>query len=610
MASSKFQLVGFGEAMIRYAPIEDKDVVNRVPLPDPTAGVFLRSVGGDELNVCVDFGRLDGQARPIPQWISVLPTGPLGDLVMHSGELAGIDASKVARVENATIGTFTVLPELKMVHYQRHNAAFAEQDPSLFDWNELLSEKNGVRKWLHMTGITPMVGPKPAESWKNALDTARKLGVPVSMDFNHRKQLGTLEQLWTMMEPQLESLQLLILSLASMVELANMLKIEAPEGAHHEDPAWTELMTVLRQRWKVARLVVCFKTRDETGLQKRWSVLVDESSAYSTLQTPIYHKPKDECGGGSAWAAGFLDWLYEFGTKSTPSNSMTGALRRADLLAAMCQETIGDHSQVTRRDLSQVEKTHQGKAVYLDNSKSSGTKDKEQIDVAGLQETMAKLSKAGVLGILRAKNADAAIERGIELVSLGLRAIEVTLDTTDWRRVLKTLTEKLPADVCIGVGTVMDDTVCCLEEIRQLGGKFALSPINPTGFINECHRVGLVAVPAGLTSNELWDMKRQGAVLLKMFHAGQVTAKILKSMLGVSPLRAMNIMPSGGVSPDNVEEWLDAGAFIVGMGSNLAGKDINYAYGTEEYTNANESWKNEGRAAATTLIEKIQKRYA
>lgn len=45
------------------------------------------------------------------------------------------------------------------------------------------------------------------------------------------------------------------------------------------------------------------------------------------------------------------------------------------------------------------------------------------------EETMAKLSKAGVLGILRAKNADAAIERGIELVSLGLRAIEVTLDT-------------------------------------------------------------------------------------------------------------------------------------------------------------------------------------
>ena len=47
-----------------------------------------------------------------------------------------------------------------------------------------------------------------------------------------------------------------------------------------------------------------------------------------------------------------------------------------------------------------------------------------------------------------------------------------------------------------------------------------------------------------------------GALCLKMFHAGMVGPKILKSMLGVSPLAAMNIMPSGSVSPDNAEEWL------------------------------------------------------
>lgn len=57
-----------------------------------------------------------------------------------------------------------------------------------------------------------------------------------------------------------------------------------------------------------------------------------------------------------------------------------------------------------------------------------------------------------------------------------------------------------------------------------------------------------------------------------------VGPKILKSMLGVSPLAAMNIMPSGSVSPDNAEEWLEAGACVVGMGSNLAGKDIGFAY--------------------------------
>ena len=92
----------------------------------------------------------------------------------------------------------------------------------------------------------------------------------------------------------------------------------------------------------------------------------------------------------------------------------------------------------------------------------------------------------------------------------------MTLDTDNWRGVLKTLAASAPEGVVVGVGTVMDDTVCCLEEIKQLGGRFALSPINPLGFIPECHRLGLLAVPAGLTSNELWDMHRQGALCLKL----------------------------------------------------------------------------------------------
>lgn len=49
----------------------------------------------------------------------------------------------------------------------------------------------------------------------------------------------------------------------------------------------------------------------------------------------------------------------------------------------------------------------------------------------------------------------------------------------------------------VGVGTVMDATVCDLADIAKLGGRFALSPIDPLGFIDECHRLGLLAVPAG-----------------------------------------------------------------------------------------------------------------
>ena len=89
----------------------------------------------------------------------------------------------------------------------------------------------------------------------------------------------------------------------------------------------------------------------------------------------------------------------------------------------------------------------------------------------------------------------------------------------------------------------MDDTVPLLKEIAAMGAKFALSPINPIGFIKECHANGILAGPSGmavlyqtmlcdniqgLTSNELWDMTRQGAKLLKLFHAGMVSPSILQ----------------------------------------------------------------------------------
>ena len=80
-------------------------------------------------------------------------------------------------------------------------------------------------------------------------------------------------------------------------------------------------------------------------------------------------------------------------------------------------------------------------------------------------------------------------------------------------------------------------------------------------------------------------------------------------MMGVSPLAAMNIMPSGGVSPDNAEEWLDAGSAIIGMGSNLVGKDINYPTGSEEYLKAKADWEATGKAKAQTLFDMVIARF-
>ncbi|EGD74162.1 hypothetical protein PTSG_12407 [Salpingoeca rosetta] len=602
------RVVAFGEAMVRYAPM----AVDQAP-EDPNAQVMLRSIGGDELNVCVALARLRAdeqegereQSTPAPQWVSVLPTGPLGDLVYRSGDLAGVDQQFVLRIPGADVGTFTVLPELKRVHYQRQHSAFALHDPSQLDWDKILGGSD--KKWLHMTGITPMISENSYNSWTRAMMTAIKRRIPISIDFNHRKQLGTLSKLWSIMVPHLQHVELLILSVASLLEIVDqelpVLRSHVPAAdTPYEDAAWGALMRAFQHHVCVRRLAVCFKTRDETGLQKRWSVIASDAGVHNTLVTPVYHRPKDECGGGSAWAAGMLDWFSLHGHDNSPS--LTAAARHADILAAMCQETQGDHSQVTRAQLSSVEAQSKGKPLNIETLDTS-TNDVE----TRLDATMAKLRRAGVIAILRAKNPDAAIARGLELCDMGCRAIEVTLDTVNWRRVLAELAAKVPSHVCVGVGTVMDVDVPIIKDIAALGAAFALSPIEPKGFIDECHKHGVLAVPAGMTSNELWDMHRRGARVIKLFHASMLGPRILKSMLSVSPLRQMNIAPSGGCSPDNAHQWWDAGAFSVGMGANLTGKDIVHPAGSAEYEQGRRHWEEQGREVAKQLFVAVQSRF-
>ncbi len=73
--------------------------------------------------------------------------------------------------------------------------------------------------------------------------------------------------------------------------------------------------------------------------------------------------------------------------------------------------------------------------------------------------------------------------------------------------------------------------------------------------------------------------------------------------MGVGPLGELRIMPSGGILPDNLNSWLDAGAFSVGMGSKLVGGDLRC--GEKEREKNTKSWKEEGRDKAKQLFDRV-----
>jgi 2-dehydro-3-deoxyphosphogluconate aldolase/(4S)-4-hydroxy-2-oxoglutarate aldolase len=128
-------------------------------------------------------------------------------------------------------------------------------------------------------------------------------------------------------------------------------------------------------------------------------------------------------------------------------------------------------------------------------------------------------------------------------------------------------------DLVLGIGTVVDAGTCSLY--IQLGAKFIVSPLMNEDMARVCNRRKVLWVPGCATASEIGRAEELGAEVVKLFPGPTVGgAKFLKAYLG--PCSWSNIMPSGGVSPneENLKEWFGAGAFCVGMGSQLISKEI------------------------------------
>jgi len=153
-----------------------------------------------------------------------------------------------------------------------------------------------------------------------------------------------------------------------------------------------------------------------------------------------------------------------------------------------------------------------------------------------------------------------------EFTNRGDLAHELFAELVKWSR------EEMP-DLILGVGTVVEAGTCSLY--IQMGAKFIVSPLLNEEMARVCNRRKVLWMPGCATASEINKAEELGAEVVKLFPGPTVGgAKFLKAYLGPCPWS--NIMPSGGVSPtrENLTEWFDAGAFCVGMGSQLISKEI------------------------------------
>ena len=192
-----------------------------------------------------------------------------------------------------------------------------------------------------------------------------------------------------------------------------------------------------------------------------------------------------------------------------------------------------------------------------------------------------KLVKSGVVAVIRGDNKEQAIKTVDAVIEGGITAIELTFTVPGADEVISTLTEKYKDNdkVIIGAGTVLEPTSARLAIIN--GAKFIVSPSFNKEVAKLCNLYCIPYTPGCLTPEEIQTALTYGADLIKVFPGNVAGMGAIKAFKG--PFPYINIMPTGGVNLENMEKWFEAGASVVGAGSNLTkdAKDNDYAAVTE-----------------------------
>lgn len=185
-------------------------------------------------------------------------------------------------------------------------------------------------------------------------------------------------------------------------------------------------------------------------------------------------------------------------------------------------------------------------------------------------ERYERLVDAGVIGVIRGADTEAVVDIALALETGGMGAVEVTADTSGAMEMIEAVVDALAdEDVLVGAGTVLDSETA--RSALLAGAEFVVAPSVDPGTIECCNRYGAPVAPGAATPTEVVDAYAAGADLVKVFPASALGVDYLRSLRG--PLGHVPLMPTGGVTLENVADFIKAGAVAVGVGSALVDQE-------------------------------------
>ncbi|GAA2102096.1 bifunctional 4-hydroxy-2-oxoglutarate aldolase/2-dehydro-3-deoxy-phosphogluconate aldolase [Microlunatus panaciterrae] len=180
-------------------------------------------------------------------------------------------------------------------------------------------------------------------------------------------------------------------------------------------------------------------------------------------------------------------------------------------------------------------------------------------------DVMAIIADDGVVGIVRASDADQAVSLAQQIWAAGLSVVEIALTTPSAMSAITRLAELAVGRQVIGAGTVLDAASARLAVLS--GAQLLVTPTLEEDVIEVGRRYQAATVIGCATPTEMLHATELGADAVKVFPASLWTPRVLADVL--QPLPQLHCIPTGGVTPDSAASWIEAGAFAVGIGSAL-----------------------------------------
>jgi 2-dehydro-3-deoxygluconokinase len=348
MMEKKYDLVGFGEAMVRFSPLNNQRLEQ--------ASSLHMAIAAAELNVAVNTSRLGLTTA----WVSKLVDTWSGRYIINKGREHGVDMSMVNLIPFDGVGRVRnglcfveigIGPRPNRQIYDRAHSAISCAQKGEFDWEDILAKT----RWYHTTGITTALSDTGAELAEQSLRTAKEHGVRTSFDLNFRSTMWCPEEAQRTMKRIMPFVDVLI---GNEEDFDKMLGItpEVGRGYTRIDPKSYQRVAERAVEMYPNIQVVGTTLRDaKTGLLNDWqTVMLFEGRFY---QSRKYEDLEiiDRTGGGDSFASALIYHILQ-GTDPQETIEFSAAY------SALCHGFLGDWNWAYKEE---AEKVMRGESVRV-----------------------------------------------------------------------------------------------------------------------------------------------------------------------------------------------------------------------------------------------------